>query len=151
MKSAAATVDEYLASLPEDQRAQLTAARELVRARLPAGFDESMQFGMIGYTVPLARFPKTYNGAPLMVAALAAQKNHLSLYLMGVYGDPSLAEEFTSAWGRTGKKLDMGKSCVRFKRVEDLALDAVGEALSRVTPEDIIAQHEKVHGAKKRR
>ncbi len=145
VSSSAKTVDEYLAGLPEDRRGDVRRVRELILANLPDGFEEMMQYGMIGYAIPLGRFPKTYNGQPLGVAALAAQKNYLSVYLHSVYADPASSEWFKDAYRKTGKKLNMGKSCVRFKRADDAALEVIGEAVARVTPEQMIAAHEAAH------
>jgi hypothetical protein len=98
---------------------------------------------MIGWYVPLERYPDTYNGQPLGVAALASQKNYMSLYLNCVYSDEEEEEWFRERWAATGKKLDMGKSCVRFRKLDDVALDVVGEAVARVPPEDFIATYER--------
>jgi hypothetical protein len=141
-KSGAATVDEYLAELPEDRRAAIAEVREVVLRNLPAGYVETMSWGMIGYEIPLERYPKTYNGQPLMYAALGSQKNYCAVYLMGVYGDGEQARRFREAFKQAGKKLDMGKSCVRFRTAADLALDAVGEVIAGTTPEQYIAIHE---------
>ena len=141
-KSKAATVDEYLAELPEDRRAALAEVREVVLRNLPAGYVETMSWGMIGYEIPLERYPRTYNKQPLMYAALGSQKNYCAVYLMGVYGDGEQARRFKEEFKRAGKKLDMGKSCVRFRTADDLALDAVGEVIAGTTPEQYIAIYE---------
>jgi hypothetical protein len=142
MRSDAATVEGYLAELPDDRRAAIGAVRDTVNARLPAGFVEAMQYGMISWTVPLERYPTTYNGQPLALVSLANQKRHMALYLMGVYGDPDEAAWFKERWQATGKKLDMGKSCVRFRKVDDVPLEVVGDAVARVSVDDFIAQYE---------
>ncbi len=147
VSSSASTVAEYLAKLPADRRAALSVVRRVIKKHLPRGFVETMQYGMVAYVIPLSRYPKTYNKQPLTVAALASQKNYLSVYLMGVYADPALARWFESSWAKSGKKLDMGKSCVRFRSAEDLALDVLGKVIARVTAEDLIAQHDAVHGS----
>ena len=143
-KSNAATVQEYLDELPEDRRAVVSAVRDVVLRNLPSGYRETMNWGMISYEIPLERFPDTYNGRPLGYAALAAQKNHYALYLMCFYGDSGqeawLKEEFQKA----GKKLDKGKACLRFRKLEDLPLDVIGRAVARVTPEKYIAHYEAV-------
>jgi hypothetical protein len=144
MQSDAQSVEAYLAELPQDRRE--VAVRAVILDELPAGFEEGMQFGMIGYYVPLERYPVTYNGRPLGVAALASQKRHLSLYLMGIYGDDGESTWFRERWAETDKKLDMGKSCVRFRRLEDLALDVVGEAIARTSVDDFIAVYEDSRG-----
>ena len=142
-KSAAATVDEYLAELPEDRRAAIAEVREVVVRNLPAGYVETMSWGLIGYEIPLERYPRTYNGKPLMYAGLGSQKNYCAVYLMGVYGDGEQARRFKEAFKQAGKKLDMGKSCVRFRSADDLALDAVGDVIASTTPEQYIAIYEK--------
>ena len=146
MQSDAASVRAYLAELPEDRREIVEAVRAVILEHLPTGFEEGMQYGMIGYYVPLERYPVTYNGQPLGVAALASQKRHLSLYLMGIYGDDGESSWFRERWAETGKKLDMGKSCVRFRRLDDLALDVVGAAIARTSVDDFIAVYERSRG-----
>jgi len=146
MQSDADSVQAYLAELPEDRREIVEAVRAVILEHLPTGFEEGMQYGMIGYYVPLERYPVTYNGQPLGVAALASQKRHLSLYLMGIYGDDGESSWFRERWAETGKKLDMGKSCVRFRRLDDLALDVVGEAIARTSVDDCIAIYERSRG-----
>ena len=153
VSSSVSTVKEYLASLPADRRQAVAAVREVVNRNLPAGFKEGMLYGMIGWYVPLERFPVTYNGQPLALAALASQKSHLSLYLMAVYGDPALAAEFEAGFAAAGKRLNMGKSCVRFRKLEDLPLDVIGDVIRRVGVEELIAAYEAARagtkGAKK--
>jgi hypothetical protein len=141
MQSKATTVEAYLLSLPEDRRAAISAVRQVILANLDASYEEGMQYGAIGYYVPHHVYPKGYHCDPkqaLPFAHLASQKNYMSLYLMSVYvgyGDDSSGEHanwFREAWAKTGKKLDMGKSCVRFKKLDDLPLDLIGEAIRRV-------------------
>jgi hypothetical protein len=132
VSSDARTPDELIANLPPDRQHAISAVRKVILDNLPAGYEEGMQYGMIGYYIPLERFPDTYNGQPLGIAALANQKNHMSLYLNAVYGDPETARWFQEQWATTGKKLDMGKSCVRFRRLDDLPLDLIGETIARV-------------------
>jgi len=143
MRSDAVTVEGYLAVLPDDRRAALGAVRQVVLDHLPDGFDEVMQYGMISYVVPLERYPDTYNGQPLAVASLANQKRHMSLYLMGVYGDAGSQEWLRDRWATTGRKLRMAKSCLRFKQVDDLALDVVADAIARVSVADFLAAYER--------
>ena len=143
MKSKAATVSEYLQSLPDDRRRTISAVREVILSNLDEGYEEGMQYGMIGYFVPHRIFPAGYHTnpkEPLPFAALASQKNHLALYLMGVYSVD--ARWFREAWEKTGRKLDMGKSCVRFKRVEDVALEVVGEAIRRLPAREYILRYQ---------
>ncbi|HEV7589516.1 MAG TPA: DUF1801 domain-containing protein [Longimicrobium sp.] len=142
-RSGAATVEEYLAELPENRRAAIAEVREVVLRNLPAGYVETMNWGMISYEVPLERYPTTYNGQPLSYAALASQKNYCAVYLMGVYGDGGQARWFKEEFRKVGKKLDMGKSCVRFRTADDLQLDAIGKVIASTTPEQYIAIYEK--------
>jgi hypothetical protein len=137
------TVDDYIDSLPEERRIAIRAVREAVNAKLPPGYEEGVVYGMIAWFVPFTRLAETYNGQPLCVASLGAQKSHMALYLMSVYGDPALNEWFAKAWKATGKKLDMGKSCIRFKKLDDVALDVVTEAISRVGVDQYVAAYEK--------
>jgi hypothetical protein len=130
-KSAAPmTVPQYLASLPEDRQAELERVRRVVRERLPEGYVEGTGYGMICYTVPLGVYPDTYNKQPLMYVALASQKNYLSLYLMPAYADGEQEQRLRDAFAAKGKKLDMGKSCIRFKRADDLDLDVIGDIVA---------------------
>jgi hypothetical protein len=147
VSSAATTVEAYLDSLPEERRAVVSAVRDVVRRHLPHGYRESMEWGMIGYAIPIERYPDTYNGQPLCYAALAAQKNHYSLYLTGAYGDEGDTEFLRRAFARAGKKLDMGKSCVRFKSIDDLPLPAIGELIASVPPAMFIARYEAARAA----
>jgi hypothetical protein len=141
------TPDEYIASLPEGRREAVKAVREVVRDNLRPGFEEGMQYGMIGWYVPLERFPNTYNGRPLGLAALAIQKNYMSLYLNSVYGNRQTEAWFRERYAASGKKLDIGKSCVRFKRLEDLPLDVIGETIRRVDLESFVTGYEQARGS----
>jgi hypothetical protein len=135
MQSKATTVDEYLKSLPKDRREAIAAVRDVIRRNLDSDYAEGMQYGMIGYYVPHAVFPPGYHSdpkQPLPFAALASQKNHMAIYLMSVCVGDAEAAGFRAAYEKAGKKLDMGKSCIRFQRVEDLALDVIGDAIRRV-------------------
>ena len=142
MKSDAATVDEYLAELPDDRRDVLSRVRKAVNAHLPAGFEEVMQYGMISWVVPLRRYPDTYIGEALAVASLASQKNHMALYLLGVYGDESSRAWLEEQWVAAGLRLDMCKSCLRFKRLQDVDLGLIGQAIARTSVDDFIDQYE---------
>jgi uncharacterized protein YdhG (YjbR/CyaY superfamily) len=124
------TVSEYLAGLPAEQRATVGKLRSFVKKHLPKGYKEQIGWGAITYAVPLKTLPDTYNGEPLCYAAIAAQKNHYSLYLMGAYGDPRQTKWMASEFKKRGKKLDMGKSCLRFKSLDDIPLDVVGEVIA---------------------
>jgi hypothetical protein len=147
VSSRAATVANYLAALDPAQRAEIEVVRDLVNARLPAGYVEVIDHGMIGWVIPLADYPLTYNKQPLIYAALAAQKNACSLYLNCVYASPERSERLRTAWALSGKKLDMGKSCIRFKRAADLALDVIGDEIAATTPARFIALYEAVKSA----
>ena len=149
--SSAATVEKYLATLPPDRRAAIATIRNVIRKNLPRGFEEGMQYGMIGYYVPLSRYPTTYNGQALGAAALASQKGYMSLYLMSVYGDPKQKAWFERAYRAAGKKLDMGKSCVRFKKLDDLPLDVVGEVIAQLDVDRFIAAYEAARSAARAR
>lgn len=142
MKSSAPTVQKYLEELPEDRRAVVEAVREMVRHNLPAGYSETMRWGMISYEVPLERYPKTYNGQPLAYIGLAAQKDNYALYLTAVYQDPEQEARLREGFQKAGKKLDMGKSCLRFKRLDDLPMSVLAEAVAGTPPEAFIAQYE---------
>lgn len=139
MPAPATTPEEYLDALPEDRREALGAVRDTVNGNLADGLEETMQHAMISWVVPLERYPDTYNGEALVIASLASQKRHMALYLNCEYASPT---DFRDRWVATGRKLDMGKSCVRFRRLEDVALDVVGNTIARVTPESFIAAYE---------
>lgn len=141
-RSAATTVADYLAELPSERRAVITAVRDLVNRNLPPGYEERMSWGMISWEVPLSRYPTTYNGQPLAFVALAAQKNHYALYLMCVYADSPSETELRQAYARAGRTLDFGKSCLRFKRLEDLLADDVGRLIAAVPVDTYIAHYE---------
>jgi uncharacterized protein YdhG (YjbR/CyaY superfamily) len=143
--SSAATVEEYLQELPPERREVVSAVRDVVLRNLPEGYRESMSFGMIGWGIPLERYPDTYNKQPLGYAALAAQKNYYALYL-GIYQDPQQEADFREAFAKAGKKLDMGKSCVRFRRLDDLPLDVIGRTIAGTPPEELIRQYEASRG-----
>lgn len=140
MPPSSPAVEQYLAELSADRRAAIEAVRETVLANLPAGMEETVAWGMITYQIPLERSGPTYNGKPLMYAAIANQKQHMALYLTNVYADPDELERFRERYLATGKRLDMGKSCVRFRTLDDLPLDVVGETLGATSVEDFLAQ-----------
>ena len=141
-QSSARTVDDYLAELSPERREAIATVRQAVLSHLPPGYEETMQFGMIGYVVPLERYPVTYNKQALQYAALASQKQYMSLYLMNVYGDPETEKWFTAQYRASGKRLDMGKACVRFRKPEDLPIDLVGEAIARTPVDEFIRRYE---------
>ena len=138
MKTGKQTVDEYLNSLPGDRKAALSVVRNVILKNLPQGYEEATNFGMITYQIPLARFSETYNKQPLCYAALGSHKSFMTLYLMNVYGHPPTEKWFREAYQAAGKKLDMGKSCVHFKKLEDLPLDVIGAAIARTPSEAYI-------------
>ena len=138
MQSDANTAEEYLSELDDDRREAISAVRDVVLANLPDGYEEVMQYGMISYVVPLSVLADTYNGQPLMYIALASQKQYMSLYLTNVYGDESVEKWFKERYLATGKKLNMGKSCVRFRKLDDLPLDLVAEVIARTPIEEFV-------------
>jgi len=150
-RTTATTVDEYLAALPDDRRETVAEIRQLIRKNLPKGYEEAVTSGMLTYQVPLERYPDTYNGQPLAYLALASQKNYCALYLMGAYMEPSLVEKLKDAFAKAGKKMDMGKSCLRFRSADDLPLDGVGKVIAAIPPAKFIAMHEAVHPPKKKK
>ncbi len=135
VQSHAKTVGQYLSELGDGRREAVAAVRSVILDNLPDGYEETMQYGMISYVVPFSVLADTYNGQPLMYIALASQKQHMSLYLTNVYGDESVEKWFKERYLATGKKLNMGKSCVRFRKLDDLPLDLVAEVVAR-TPID---------------
>ena len=147
MQSDAKTVAEYLAELDDGRREAVSAVRDVILDKLPDGYEETMLFGMISYVVPLSVLADTYNGQPLMYAALASQKRHMAIYLTNVYADESTEAWFRERYLATGKRLDMEKSCVRFRKLDDLPLELVGEAIAR-TP---IAEFVEIYKAVRRR
>ncbi len=142
MQSKAATVAEYLEELPDDRRAAIGKVRAVIRKNLPKGFVEQMSYGSIGYVVPHKLHPAGYHcdpKLPLPFANLASQKNHMAFYLMSAYSfEPWLRKQFQAR----GKKLDMGKCCIRFKKLEDLPLDVIGEAVGKLSVAGYITQYE---------
>ncbi len=146
MQSKATTVDAYLAELPEERREAISAIRGVILKNLPRGYEEGMQWGMIGYYVPHSLYPAGYHcqpEEPLPVASLASQKNHMAFYGLGLYINEAQARWFVEEWNKADKKLDMGKSCVRFKTLDDVALDVIGRAIKRLPVEQYIEQYER--------
>ena len=141
--SAAANVEEYLAELPPDRAEVVETVRRVVLDHLPEGVEEGMNFGMIAYQIPLERYPDTYNGQPLVYAALAAQKHHFALYLHSVYASDDIAAELRAAYAAAGIPLDMGKSCIRFKKVETIPYELIGELCGKMTVDDWVALYGK--------
>ena len=152
MQSKATTISDYLASLPDDRRKAIETVRDTILANLDKDYEEGMQYGMIGYYIPHRIYPAGYHANPkqgLPFAALASQKNYMSVYLMGLYcgciegvSDTNLVRWFREAWAKTGKKLNMGKACIRFKKADDLALDVLGEAIRRMPARKYVEVYE---------
>ena len=140
MRSDATLVEEYLDELPPDRREAISAVRDAVNEHLPEGYEEVIAYGMVSWVIPLEDYPDTYNGQPLGVAALASQKNHMSLYLLGVYADEGLEDWFRAQYAERGLKLDMGKSCVRFKGLEEVPLDVLGDVIAMIPVDVFVAR-----------
>ncbi|MGE0268074.1 MAG: DUF1801 domain-containing protein [Candidatus Omnitrophota bacterium] len=144
MQSLAKTVKEYLDELSDDRRKSIEAVRRMIRKNLPDGYAEMMQYGMIGYVVPLRLYPQGYcndRTRPLPYVSLASQKNYMAVYLMGIYGD---AEQwFIEEYKKTGKRMDIGKCCVRFKKLEDLPLELIGKAVAKISVKEMITRYER--------
>jgi uncharacterized protein YdhG (YjbR/CyaY superfamily) len=142
VRSEAKTVEQYLSQLPADRREVVSKVREVIQANLPEGYVETMNWGMISYEVPLDRYPDTYNRQPLGYLALAAQKNHYAVYAHGVYMDPEGENWVRSRFEEAGKKLDMGKSCIRFRKLEHIPLEVIGELAAQLGVDEFIARYE---------
>ena len=143
MQSKANTVKQYLNELPNDRKKAISIVRQTILENLPEGYDEVMNWGMITYEVPLETYPNTYNGKPLMYAALASQKNHMAVYLMGCYMVPEIRNEFEKAYNKSGKRFDAEKSCIRFKKIDDLPLDLLGKTIASMDVNEFIELVEK--------
>jgi len=146
MQSKAKTVTQYLAELPAERRKAIEQVRTVIRKHLPKGYEEIMQYGMIGYAVPLKLYPPGYHckkDEPLPFLCLASQKNNMALHMFCLYLDEKDKAQFQKEYKASGKKLDMGKSCIRFKKTEDLALDVIGKAIARHPVKKHIAIYEK--------
>jgi uncharacterized protein YdhG (YjbR/CyaY superfamily) len=146
VQSKATTVDDYLDELPEERRAVIAKVRDVIRKNLPKGYEERVDYGMISYDIPLSRYPDTYNKKPLSYVGLAAQKNHYAVYLLGTYGSKEEEAQLRQAFEKIGKKPDIGKSCVRFKKLEDIPLDEIGKLIKGVPVDEYIRRYEKARG-----
>jgi hypothetical protein len=144
VSSAAATVDAYLAELPPERSEVIAKVRDFVRKHLPKGYQEVMNWGMITWEIPLSRYPVTYNKQPLSYAALAAQKNNYALYLPVSYQDGALDRMLREAYAKAGEKLDMGKSCLRFKKLDDLLWEPISKVIASTSVDAYIEQYERV-------
>lgn len=146
MQSKAATVDTYLAEIPEDRQKAIAKLRSVIKKNLPKGFKEGMGYGMMGWSVPHSIYPAGYHcnpKDPLPFMGLASQKNSINLYHMGIYADPKLLKWFQDAHAKASpKKLDMGKSCIRYKKPEDIPFELIGELASKITPQQWIEMYE---------
>ena len=150
MQSQAKTVKEYIDALPEDRKQAIRELRSVLKKNLPPGFSEVMSYGMIGYVVPHALYPKGYHvdpKLPLPFINIASQKNYIAVYHNGLYADKDLLAWFTKAYAKvSASKLDMGKSCIRFKRVDQIPYALIGELAAKVTPSDWIRMYEQKVG-----
>ena len=151
IRSEAQTVDQYLADLPADRRESISAVRDVIVQNLPEGIEEVMNWGMITYEVPLETCSDTYNGKPLMYAALASQKNHMAVYLTGIYMSDERRDAFEKKYRATGKRYDVGKSCVRFRKLDNLPLPLIGETIGSMTTSDFVDGVKKVMSVRKTR
>ncbi len=151
MRSNATTVKQYLSELPADRRAAIQTVRQVILDNLPDGYQEAMNWGMITYQVPLDTCPDTYNGQPLMYAALASQKHHMAVYLTGIYMDDAEKQKFEAAYHATGKRYDVGKSCVRFRKLEDLPLELIGESIARFDVQAYVDRVNQIRSTRKRK
>ena len=149
MHSSAQTVQQYLDELPHERKAPITLLRQKILKNLPKGFEETMNWGMITYQVPLDAYPDTYNKKPYMFVALANQKNYMALYLMRTYVEPGKETLIEDAFRMAGKKLDMGKSCIRFTSLDDLVLEPILEVIASTDMEKLIDAAKAAHPAKK--
>jgi hypothetical protein len=145
------TVAGYLRAVPAEQRRTLSKLRHLIRKSLPKGYQEATNWGAITYQVPLKRCPDTYNGQPLCYAAIAAQKNYLSLYLMTVYGHPEKQKQLRAGFARARKRLDMGKACLRFRTLDDLPLDTIADIIASTPVDAYVAAYEASRKGRARR
>lgn len=138
VSSTTTTPTEYLASLPQDRRESISALRDLILQNLPQGYQETVNWGMLSYEVPLEIYPDTYNKKPLNFIGLAAQKNYNSLYLMSVYQNPADYQDLMDAFDAMGVKPDIGKSCLRFKKLEQLPLETISRLIAKTSVQEFV-------------
>ena len=147
MQYKADTVKEYLDQIPEERTAVIKKLRAVIKKNMPKGFKECLSYGMPSYVVPLSTYPDGYHckaNTPLPFVSFASQKNFVALYHMGIYADPKLLKWFTTEYPKhSDRKLDMGKSCIRFKKIEDIPYDLIAELMAKMAPADWIALYEK--------
>ena len=148
MQSKATTIDAYIAQLPDDRKKAMTELRKVIKKNLPIGFKEEMSYGNIGYVVPHSKYPSGYHcdpALPLPFMGVASQKNSINVFHMGIYADPKLLKWFTAAHSKASpQKLDMGKSCIRYKNANDIPYKLLGELVSKITVDDWIEKYESV-------
>lgn len=149
MKSKAQTVEDYINSLPKERKDAIDTVRDIILKNLPEGYEEAMNWGMISYQVPLSYYPDTYNKQPLLYAALASQKNHMAVYMSGIYMYQDLRQDFENKYKATGKKFDAGKSCVRFKKLDDLPIDLIGDSIATIPMKDFVNKVKTAHSPQK--
>ena len=141
LQSKANSIEQYLNALPENRKKSLSIVRKTIVENLPTGYDEVMNWGLITYEVPLETFSNTYNEKPLMYTGLASQNNYMSVYLMGCYISPEIQKDFENAYKQSEKKLDAGKSCIRFRNVDDFPLKLIGKIIGLMSVEKFIENH----------
>ena len=147
MPAAPTTPEEYLESVPPERREIVEAVRDVINENLPEGYEEGIQYGIIGWYIPLERFPDTYNKQPLGLAGIANRKQYVTLYLNSVYGNRETEEWFKKRWAEAGKKLNMGKSCVYLKKLDDVPLEVVGDLIAKAPLDQYIAYYEEARGS----
>ena len=150
MQSDAKDVLTYLEELPEERRTTIETVRRVILENLPEGYEEAMNWGMITYQVPLQEYPDTYNGKPLLYAALASQKNHMAVYLTSIYMQDTERQAFEAAYRQTGKRFDAGKSCVRFRKLDDLPLELIGQSIASCPMPDFVQRVKAVQSKESR-
>jgi hypothetical protein len=146
MQSNAKTAEQYISDLPDDRKEAIITVRKVILKNLPDGYEEAMNWGMITYQVPLETYPDTYNKKPLLYAALASQKNHMAVYLSGIYMSEEARKKFEAEYKATGKRFDAGKSCVRYRKLDDLPIDLIGKSIASIQVDELILQARKAHG-----
>ena len=151
MQSTLKTVQEYLDNLLHDRRIAIDKVRDVILKNLPEGYEEVMNWGMITYQVPIAVKPDTYNKKPLMYAALASQKNHMAVYLSNIYSNEEKRQTFEEEYRATGKRYDTGKSCIRFRKLEDLPLDLIGREIASTSVEQFVGVYDRAIAARKKK
>jgi len=147
VSSSATSVDSYLSELTPERSRDVAKLRELCLNHLPAGLEEAMNWGMISYQVPFSTVEQTYNSQPLLFAAIASQKQYVSLYLMSIYAFDEAREKFESDWRASGMKLNVGKACIRFRNLDSAPLDVIQRALGQVTVEEYVSRYLEVRGS----